>query len=205
MIVVGAGSRKRDGAKPWRKNHAFNKSGMCCCHRINDVGATGLSGTRLYPARILGGIDAGVGLVGPSFDGEDDEDDNSFYLGFKGGYAINPHFLVGVELGGWLLAASDLNDPDEGRGISQAFLITRLYPGKQSDFFLKAGGGHVSMWSNRSGDTRRKQGLGLTLGGGYDFRLNEAAALTPFVTFSYGDTGSWNYQAITFGLGVTLP
>jgi hypothetical protein len=152
-----------------------------------------------------GGIDAGVGLVGPSFDGEDDEDDNSFYLGLEGGYAINPHFLVGVELGGWLLAASDLNDPDEGRGISQAFLITRLYPGKQSDFFLKAGGGHVSIWSNSSGDTRRKQGLGLTLGGGYDFRLNEAAALTPFVTFSYGDTGSWNYQAITFGLGVTLP
>jgi len=152
-----------------------------------------------------GGIDAGVGLVGQSFDEEDDDDANSFYLGFKGGYAINPQFLVGAELSGWLLEASDLNDPDEGRSISQVFLITRLYPGKESDFFLKAGGGYVSVWSNKSGDTRRHQGLGLTLGGGYDFRLNQAAALSPFVTFSYGDTGSQDYTAVTFGLGVTFP
>ena len=35
--------------------------------------------------------------------------------------------------------------------------------------------------------------------------LDEAIALTPFVTFSYGETGNWDYKAITFGLGVTFP
>lgn len=152
-----------------------------------------------------GGIDAGAGLVGLSYDQGEDEDDIFFYLGFKGGYAINPQVLIGIELGGWLLEASDLNDPDEGRGISQAFLITRIYPRKESDFFLKAGGGHVSIWSNKTDDTRRKQGLGVTAGGGYDFRLNENAALSPFVTFSYGEAGSWDYTAVNFGIGITFP
>jgi hypothetical protein len=112
-----------------------------------------------------GGIDAGAGLLQQSFDEGDDEDDISFYLGFKGGYAINSHWLIGLELSGWLLEASDFNDPDEGKGISQVFLITQLYPDKESGFFAKAGGGYVSMWSNRPHDTRREQGWGLTVGG----------------------------------------
>lgn len=131
-----------------------------------------------------GGIDAGVGLLQQSFDERDDEEDSAFYLGFKGGYAIRPQLLIGLELSGWLLEASDLNDPDEGKGISQVFFITRLYPGKESDFFAKAGGGYVSMWSNRPDDTRREKGWGLTVGAGYDFQMNEAAALSPFVNFT---------------------
>jgi hypothetical protein len=152
-----------------------------------------------------GGIDAGAGLLQQSFDEGGDEDDIAFYLGFKGGYAVNPHLLIGLELSGWLLEASDLNDPGEGKGISQVFFVTQLYPHKESGFFAKAGGGYVSMWSNRPGDTRRKQGWGLTAGGGYDFQLNEAVALSPFVNFNYGEAGNGDYTAITFGIGVTFP
>jgi len=151
-----------------------------------------------------GGIDAGAGLLNQSFD-EEDENDMAFFLGFKGGYTINPHFLIGLELSGWLLEASDLYDPDEGKGISQIFLITQLYPSIESGFFAKAGGGYVSNWSNRPDEPSRKDGWGLTVGGGYDFLLNEDIALSPFATFSYGKTGNWDYRAITFGLGVTFP
>jgi hypothetical protein len=152
-----------------------------------------------------GGIDAGAGLLQQSFDEGDDEDDIAFYLGFKGGYAVNPHLLTGLELSGWLLEASDVNDPDEGKGISQVFFITQFYPGTESGFFAKAGGGCVSMWSNRPGDTKREQGWGLTVGAGYDIQLNEATALSPFVNFDYGKAGNWEYTAVTFGLGVTFP
>jgi len=96
-------------------------------------------------------------------------------------------------------------DPSEGKGISQVFLITQLYPSKESGLFAKAGGGYVSNWSNRPNEQRRKSGWGLTVGGGYDYLLDEAIALTPFVTFSYGETGNWDYKAITFGLGLTFP
>jgi hypothetical protein len=152
-----------------------------------------------------GGIDAGAGVLKQSYDEGDDEDDIAFYLGFKGGYAINPQWLIGIEFSGWLLEASDFNEPDEGKGISQVFFITQLFPGKEAGFFAKAGGGYVSIWSNRPDDTRRENGWGLTLGGGYDFQLNETVALSPFVNFNYGDAGNWDYSAITFGIGVTFP
>jgi hypothetical protein len=151
-----------------------------------------------------GGIDAGAGLLQQSFDGKD-EDDTFFFLGFKGGYTINPHFLIGLELSGWLLEREDFNDSDKGKGIMQVFLITQLYPSKESGLFAKAGGGYVSNWSNRPDEPSRKEGWGLTVGGGYDFLLNENIALSPFATFSYGETGNWDYKAITFGLGLTFP
>ena len=133
-----------------------------------------------------GGIDAGAGYLSQSLD-EGNEDGTSFFLGFKGGYTINPHFLAGLELSGWLIETSDqycfyayCSDSSEGEGIMQIFLISRYYPSQEFGFFVKTGGG-------------------------YDFLLNENVALTPFATFSYGETGNWDYQAITIGLGLTLP
>jgi len=158
-----------------------------------------------------GGIDAGAGHLKQSFD-EGDEDGTSFFLGFKGGYTINPHFLIGLELSGWLIETSDqycfygyCSDPSEGEGIMQIFLISRYYPSQESGLFAKAGGGYVEHWNNRSGESRSKSGWGLAVGGGYDFLLNENVALSPFATFSYGKTENWDYRAITFGLGVTFP
>ena len=149
------------------------------------------------------GLDAGAGLVEQSFD-DQDEDDVYFFLGFKGGYRINPHFSVGLELSGWLLEAEDLSDSNKGKGIMQAFMITQLYPSKESGLFVKAGGGYVSNWSNRSDEPNRKEGWGLTFGGGYDFLVYEDIALSPFANFSYGQTGDWDYQSITLGLGITF-
>ena len=156
-----------------------------------------------------GGLDAGAGYLKQSFE-ERNEDDIYFFMGFKGGYTINPHFLLGIELSGWLLEASDPTDPNEGKGIMQAFLITQLYPFKDSGFFAKAGGGYVSNWSNKSDEPSRKNGWGVTLGGGYDFMLDDFfseldIAVSPFATFSYGETGNWDYQAITVGIGLTFP
>jgi hypothetical protein len=158
-----------------------------------------------------GGIDAGAGHLKQSLD-EGNEDGTSFFLGFKGGYTINPHFLIGLELSGWLIETSDqycfygyCSDSSEGEGIMQIFLISRYYPSQESGWFAKAGGGYVSHWNNRPGEPSRKEGWGLTVGGGYDFILNKSIALSPFATFSYGETGNWDYRAITFGLGLTFP
>jgi hypothetical protein len=162
-------------------------------------------------AGFWGGIDVGAGHLNQSLD-DGDKTDTSFFLGFKGGYTINPQFLIGLELSGWLIEESDqycyygyCSDACEGEGIMQVFLISHYYPSQEFDFFVKAGGGYVDHWYHRDGDTRRKEGWGLTVGGGYDFLLNENVALTPFATFSYGETGNWDYQAITIGLGLTLP
>ena len=155
------------------------------------------------------GLDTGAGYLKQSFDDRDDED-VYFFLGFKGGYTINPHFLMGLELSGWLLEAENPDNPNKGRGLMQAFLISQVYPGKESGLYLKAGGGYVENWSNRSGEPNSKKGWGFTLGGGYDFIIDDVFpdqdfTFGPFANFSYGKTGSWNHRAITVGISLGLP
>ena len=148
-----------------------------------------------------GGIDVGVGLLDQSVD-EIDDDETALFLGFKAGYTINPHFRMGLELSGWLLEEGNLEDPRVGEGISQIFLIARYYPGQRSNLFAKAGGGYVSIWNNRPGESRRKSGWGFTAGVGYDFLLDKKVALSPFVTYSFGDADEIDYRAINFGIGI---
>ena len=158
-----------------------------------------------------GGIDAGAGLLNQSFD-QGNEDSTAFFLGFNLGYTLNPHLLIGLELSGWLIEKSDqycyygyCSDASEGEGIMQIFFITRYYPIEESGLFAKAGSGYVEYWNNNPGEPKGKSGWGLTVGGGYDFLLNDKIALSPFATFSYGKAENWDHRAITFGLGITIP
>ena len=145
----------------------------------------------------------GFGFVQRSI-AEIEEDDTNFFLGFEGGYTINSHFLIGVELSGWLLESSDVNDPSKGEGISQLFLITRLYPSSAMGLCAKIGGGHVSYWNNRPGEPSRTSGWGLTFGGGYDVPLNNNFAITPFFTYYFGDAGNQDHNVWTLGIGLTF-
>ena len=104
------------------------------------ISSGALAEEKLERSRFWGGIDIGVGFVQRSFEGIE-EDESNFFLGFKGGYTLNPHFLIGIELSGWLLESSDLEDPSKGEGICQAFLITRYYPSSSMGLFAKIGGG----------------------------------------------------------------
>lgn len=150
-----------------------------------------------------GGVDFGVGFVQQSSEGAE-EDGNHFYLGFEGGYTLNPHFLIGVEFSGWLLEPGDLNDPSKGEGIMQAFLIARYYPSNTMGLFAKVGGGYVDQWSNHPGEPSKKNGHGLTLGGGYDFPINKNLAVTPFLNYSFWETDDQDHDAWTLGIGFTF-
>jgi len=157
----------------------------------------------LERAGYWGAIDFGAGYLQQSGDGFEYKETN-FFLGFQGGYTLNKHFLLGLELSGWLLQSDDIVYKTKGEGISQVFLISRYYPSKDSGWFAKAGGGYVSHWRNRLGETERESGWGLTVGGGYDFSMSQKWALTPFVSYSYGETGNQNHEVFTLGIGVTF-
>ena len=162
-----------------------------------------LAEEKLERSGYWGSVGFGAGFVQRSF-AEIEEDDTNFFLGFEGGYTINPHFLIGVELSGWLLESSNVNDPSKGEGISQVFIITRLYPSDSMGLFAKFGGGYVSYWNNRPGEPSRKNGWGLTFGGGYDFPLNKNFAITPFITYSFGDADDQDHNVWTLGIGLTF-
>jgi hypothetical protein len=146
-------------------------------------------------------MDLGVGWLQQSLDSLE-EDDTAFFLGFKAGYMLNPRFGMALELSGWLLEESDLEDPAVGEGISQVFLSGRYYPSRESNLFATVGGGYASIWNNRPGEPRRKNGWGVTAGAGYDFPTQAKIALSPFVTLSYGDAEDLTYWAVNFGIGI---
>jgi hypothetical protein len=167
------------------------------------MGVDAHAAEELERAGFWGGMDVGAGYLQQSSDGFE-ANETTFFLGFQGGYTLNEHFLLGLELSGWLLQASDLEDPSVGEGISQVFLVSRYYPSRDSGFFVKGGGGYVSYWNNRPGEPGRLNGWGVTVGGGYDFSIDKRWALTPFVTYSRGSAGNEEYDVFTVGLGITL-
>lgn len=152
-------------------------------------------------AGIRGGVDIGYGNVKTSAD--IDEDKTALHLGFRVGYKFNPHYLLGLELSGWTLESGDLWDPSKGGGISQALIITQLYPNSDADYFFKLGGGYVSHWNNRPEQPTGKSGWGITFGGGYDFSLNEDWVITPFLTISRSKTDDEEHDAWALGISIT--
>jgi len=152
-------------------------------------------------------LNFGAGALSQAGDGIHQHDTPGF-LGVEGGYVVHPQFLVGIELSGWLLESSNTQNPSVGEGIMQAFLTTRYYPLPNSGLFLKFGSGYVNHWNNRQGESQRLSGWGLTTGAGYDVLLTDSFPvlpfLTPFITYSFGEAGNLNHNAITGGIGVTL-
>ena len=167
------------------------------------IGTGALAQETFERSGFWGGVDFGVGFVQRSFSGIE-ENENNFFLGFEGGYTFNPHFLIGVELSGWLLESSDLEEPSKGEGISQVFIITRYYPSSSMGLFAKIGGGYVSYWNNRPGEPSSKDGWGLTFGGGYDFPIKENFAISPFINYGFGDAGDQDHNVWTLGISLTF-
>jgi hypothetical protein len=149
---------------------------------------------------LWGSLALGAGHVQRAFA----EDETSFFLGFAGGYAIHPNVLAGLELSGWTLENRDFNRPNKGEGIMQAFLVSRIYLKEDLGWFGKVGGGYISHWNNRPGESSRKDGWGLVVGGGYDFQINSSWAITPLISYHVGESGNLDHDIITFSLGLTL-
>jgi hypothetical protein len=98
-----------------------------------------------------GGMDAGAGFLKQSLD-EGNKDGPSFFLGFKGGYTLNPHFLIGLELSGWLLEASDqfcyygyCSDAFEGEALCKFFLFLDIIQVKPQACSQKQGAASGSL------------------------------------------------------------
>ncbi len=149
-----------------------------------------------------GAVDAGAGHVNLTFN-DSDESDTLFYLGFTAGYTINPNFLFGIELSGWLYETANLDDPTKGDGLSQVLIITRYYPYKENNIFVKVGGGYISHWNNEPGATTYRNGWALSVGGGYDIAVGSKWSITPSILYNYGEVENQNHNAFTISVGIT--
>ena len=150
-----------------------------------------------------GGIDIGAGYVDRSI-GSLDSNSTDIYMGFKAGYVLHPQVLAGLELSGWNQQATDRDDPSKGEGLMQVFLISRLYPMRDSNLFAKVGGGWVRQWVNGPAGKSTLDGWGATVGVGYDYSLGRNWAVTPFLNYSFGKAEDQKHQAVTLGVGFSF-
>jgi hypothetical protein len=150
-----------------------------------------------------GGIDVGAGYVERSV-GSLESDGTDIYMGFKAGYTLHPQVLAGLELSGWNQQATDRDDDTKGEGLMQVFLISRLYPMRDSNLFAKVGGGWLRQWVNGPTGKSTLDGWGATVGVGYDYSLGENWAVTPFLNYSFGKAEDQKHQAVTLGVGLSF-
>jgi len=162
------------------------------------------------------GLDVGIASVQRSYSMTGNTSETTFALTLSGGYAWDPRLLLGVELGGWTLQASDWwwnSNSSQGQGIETIFAIARYYPIANSRLFVKGGGGLVHYWTNQAGESGAR-GWGGVIGVGYDVYVKGSLRVAPLVSYSFGSfngaisppgiTQDQRYQALTGYIGVTF-
>ncbi len=145
--------------------------------------------------------DLGVGQLRRSGGGFDD-DQARFYMAGSGGFAVSSRVLLGLEIGGWLVEAGDIDDPGRGAGVAKLFVTGRVYPFRMSGFHVRAGAGAVNAWENAP-DGIDAWGAGWEAGIGYDVSLTYSQHITPFLVYSRGSAGAVRVRAVTLGVGYT--
>jgi hypothetical protein len=160
-----------------------------------------------------GGIDGGVASLKRSYSVSGDVSDTNFAMSLRAGFAWHPQLLLGVELGGWLLQASDYNvDPSQGEAVEAFLVFAQYYPGRSSPWFVKGGLGAARYWTNHAGEGSGS-GSAAMLGFGRDFRMSDSWSITAAADYSAGNldgltsppgvTQDARYRALTFRVGLT--
>lgn len=148
--------------------------------------------------KFWGGIELGVGSV--HLNADDVSTDSVLYLNFKFGAVLSKQWILGIELGGYSLEYGNLNDPSEGAGISQIFLVAQYYfKEEQNSWYVKAGGGYLSLWDNNE-PKLEESGIGTMVGLGYNWQTKGWGCLGPLVIIGYGKTGNLDHTSITIAL-----
>ena len=109
----------------------------------------------------------------------------TFALGFFGGHRLSGQARVGLEVNGWLLQASNLNDPTVGESVSNVLGVIDVFLTRKIPLFIRGGGGLAMYQNNRPGESNGKGWSG-TGGAGYEFRFSERLGLAPIVEYAYG-------------------
>jgi len=112
----------------------------------------------------------------------------AFGLGFVGGHSLGNRARIGLELNGWLLQASSLNNPAVGEGVSNVLVVVDAFPIRKVPLFLRAGPG-VALYHNNRPGAFNGSGSSWTAGVGYEIRLAEKFGLAPIVDYAAGSLG----------------
>ena len=132
----------------------------------------------------------------------DDCDDRTTGVNFqlRLGGTLSQRLLIGGEVNGWTKTENDATLTATNIGP-----VLLFYPSAQGGFFLKGGLGLATVELELGALTIEEEGIGLTLGLGYDARVGRNFALTPYVDILTSNYDGGSLNQVAFGLGFTWP
>ena len=145
-------------------------------------------------------VGIGIGSAEVSSGGVDGSRGSAGTAVIQVGWALNPQFLVGLELRDIVLdVRGDIVGDVAAINVEGVLLY---YPRRSSRLFLSGGiGGSVlDLDAEQQGTTLSgtiAKGLGLSMGVGYDFYLGRGFSITPAASFWYGHPGDANIRGQT--------
>jgi hypothetical protein len=142
----------------------------------------------------------GLGAGSLGCDDCGDERETGTNINLRMGGTLSQRLILGGEVNIWTKTEGDVS-------LSTGHIgpVILFYPSATGGFFLKGGLGLANTSFELGSLTIEEQGMGITLGLGYDARVGRNFALTPYfdILSSSYDGGSLNQVA--FGLGFTWP
>jgi hypothetical protein len=145
-------------------------------------------------------ISFGVGAGSLSCDDCGDESETGTNLNLRMGGTLSQKFILGGELNFWTKTEGDVSLTSGHMGP-----VVLFYPSATGGFFLKGGLGIASTSLELGSFTFDEQGIGVTLGLGYDARVGKNFALTPYFDILSGSYDGATISQVAFGLGFTWP
>ncbi len=134
------------------------------------------------------GVEAGEGQLKLESDQNTGSRGPTFAFGFAGGHRLGNQARVGVEVNGWLLEASNFNDPTVGENVSNVMGIFDVFPVRRIPLFLRGGAG-LAMYSNNHPTGTGGTGFAWNVGAGYEIPLKGNVGLAPMVDYAAGGFG----------------
>lgn len=131
------------------------------------------------------GLEAGDGQLKLASDQQESSRRATFEFGFSGGHRLGSRARVGVEVNGWLLQASNFNDPTVGESVSNVIGVVDVFPARKIPLFLRGGAGLAMYMSNRP-EGYGGNGFAWVAGGGYEIPLTQTLAIAPIVDYASG-------------------
>lgn len=131
----------------------------------------------------------GAGMIKLNSDRQQGNQRTKFAMGFAGGYRPTDWLRVGLHLNGWLLQASDFNDPTVGENVSNLGGVADLFPSRRYGIFARGGYG-LSMYSINRPIGMNGHGSGWEAGGGYEIPIRGSIRLAPMVEYAAGSLGN---------------
>lgn len=119
-------------------------------------------------------------------------DHGAFTLSLRVGRAINDRLRVGLDVAGWLIEAGDVADPSKGASVSVTDLFAQVFPSPVVPFYVELGGGYAK-YTDNAPDAYGADGLGWTIGVGYELGVADRVRIVPSAQWSSGrfrDTGN---------------